>query len=1368
MPNWKKVIVSGSNAILNHITASGDISSSGTITAKTLATDQFVNHNNDPNTRLSFGSDTLTFTANTVNKFKFNNNELTFYDDVNVTGSISASDELYAGLTYESTGNGGIKALVYDTGSGRFYYTGSYGGGGSGGVGGVDHDIQFNNAGTIDGHRALTFYQNADGGTSGLEPRTVFRHGRDEPANANAGNKTGNNFSGSFVAEAGSPELMNARVPFGQGPIIFTGFGTKRSTNTALGNYGVDQASEYLRAPVGVTDYGLPTDGIEAYNMYGDVIPGEHTLSSMYGYMYSDGRTKLYAHGFVTIPSSPGIVVDENGFQVYPSASVAFDSAGSGSFITPLASASGRITLTENATNPERSILDIIGRGNIDIKTGDSGSEANILVINSDNKTVGVGPITDSFNDNNLKTSNYSLFISGGLKSSGGINTGIETDTFSVSGKSEQKTIYALSSSTATYGYGQNQDATSGFIVDSGYAYTHVTPQIQSTGIIYWAGVQGDDTSGNIKGYPDNYLTYLKSVYQSVRGGGSTPNDRTFVVDDSDLSISKDTGEGGKTGILFTSNPNIYFFNTDSSASISGSLLAESASAQIKFDTGSSALKFLAGSTKEDLKEVMFISKSGDNPKIGIGTTTPKATFDIKEVEDANTGTRFLLKSARTSIEGAQVGDSAGSINFAIDSASFNDIFTSGSVASIDSIVKSIEDTGDGVPNVAGNLIIKSSPEWVEVLKNVAEIGFHKRPHINPGEDSSAGIYISGALIVGGENSSQGDIKPLEIYGRSKTSVSTPTIQLAHEGNILTLHSSSFIVGSGSISLGETYSGTNQVEVLNLRGGNSIKFGHISGGGGNHGIEFYASNTQYAKLDTGGNFGIGTTQNTAPEKLTVEGNISASGDITVNNGSFLGNLTVDGNITANQYIVSSSVTYLTQSFSSGSTIFGDTLDDTHQFTGSILYTGSLDINGMTYPTTDGNDGQVLLTDGDGVLTFGDVKVYAQVKNISGVTLAKGTPVHATASASPPAGNISEVIAASASLASTMPATFILDEELANEAEGRAILSGFINGVDTSAFKEGDIVYVGPDGGYTTTKPTGTNLIQNLGIITKVDASNGAGYIYGSGRSNDVPNLLDNQIFFGSGSNQSQQIHISGALDATTINNITASGDISASGDLYSTHLFLPQGDTTTSGLIFGDPVGDNGYIYDDGGKLQIGYNDSDIISIHDTNEVLLVGGNTRITGNITASGNISSSGTITANGATFTGNLIVTGSQLITDDITSDGTIRARVKSFDIPHPTRKNKRLVYGALEGPEHGIYCRGESKELKVLLPPEWRAMVDKKGVSVQITPIGEWQPLYFKKLQNNWLYFGCGDDRENVHFYWEIKGERTDVPKLETVQ
>jgi len=52
-----------------------------------------------------------------------------------------------------------------------------------------------------------------------------------------------------------------------------------------------------------------------------------------------------------------------------------------------------------------------------------------------------------------------------------------------------------------------------------------------------------------------------------------------------------------------------------------------------------------------------------------------------------------------------------------------------------------------------------------------------------------------------------------------------------------------------------------------------------------------------------------------------------------------------GDIIAENYIVSSSVTHMTQSFSSGSTIFGDSIDDTHRVTGSMSVTGNLTVNG---------------------------------------------------------------------------------------------------------------------------------------------------------------------------------------------------------------------------------------------------------------------------------------------------------------------------------------------------------------------------------------------------------------------------------------
>jgi hypothetical protein len=76
-----------------------------------------------------------------------------------------------------------------------------------------------------------------------------------------------------------------------------------------------------------------------------------------------------------------------------------------------------------------------------------------------------------------------------------------------------------------------------------------------------------------------------------------------------------------------------------------------------------------------------------------------------------------------------------------------------------------------------------------------------------------------------------------------------------------------------------------------------------------------------------------TLNGTDTERLKIDSNglsiftgrISASGDIITT-----------GDVIAENYIVSSTVTQITTSFSSGSTIFGDSVDDTHQFTGSVL------------------------------------------------------------------------------------------------------------------------------------------------------------------------------------------------------------------------------------------------------------------------------------------------------------------------------------------------------------------------------------------------------------------------------------------------
>ena len=433
------------------------------------------------------------------------------------------------------------------------------------------------------------------------------------------------------------------------------------------------------------------------------------------------------------------------------------------------------------------------------------------------------------------------------------------------------------------------------------------------------------------------------------------------------------------------------------------------------------------------------------------------------------------------------------------------------------------------------------------------------------------------------------------------------------------------------------------------------------------------------------------------EALLLGGNTRITGHITASkNVNINGDLIVGGNITANQYIVSSSVTYMTQSFSSGSTIFGDTQDDTHQFTGSVDITGSLSIpgfvdvsaslaskgnvnttgtpsdnqiavftnsntiegssiftydgaqllaeggaifntanddqafqikgssddnllqvnpqsgdkvgigtatpsekltvegnisasgitttgyltaSGINYPIADGELGDVFTTDGLGNISIDKPRIYIQVKSKWPSTLSKGTPVYVSESV----GNLALVKPASASDASTMPAIGVLGSDFNFDDEGVAIVTGFINGVNTSQFNEGDVVYVGADGLYTNIKPTGSNLIQNLGIVEKVDETNGSGFVYGSGRANDVPNIpagyawvgnsdgvataVPTSSFAGVGDNlgnhiATQDLDMAGFNISASLN-ITASGNISASGYVSADHLILNPNTTTT-------------------------------------------------------------------------------------------------------------------------------------------------------------------------------------------------------------
>ena len=100
--------------------------------------------------------------------------------------------------------------------------------------------------------------------------------------------------------------------------------------------------------------------------------------------------------------------------------------------------------------------------------------------------------------------------------------------------------------------------------------------------------------------------------------------------------------------------------------------------------------------------------------------------------------------------------------------------------------------------------------------------------------------------------------------------------------------------------------------------------GHLTGS------NISASGTVYATQFSGD----GSTLTGVVSGAEISG--SWQGHLSSSKVTFGGDIRVAGEVVAERYVVSSSVTHLTQSFSSGSTIFGDTSDDTHVFVGNTI------------------------------------------------------------------------------------------------------------------------------------------------------------------------------------------------------------------------------------------------------------------------------------------------------------------------------------------------------------------------------------------------------------------------------------------------
>ena len=153
----------------------------------------------------------------------------------------------------------------------------------------------------------------------------------------------------------------------------------------------------------------------------------------------------------------------------------------------------------------------------------------------------------------------------------------------------------------------------------------------------------------------------------------------------------------------------------------------------------------------------------------------------------------------------------------------------------------------------------------------------------------------------------------------------------------------------------------------------------------------------------------------ALDSSQITGSLNISGSLNVNGNITGSNILTTGTITA-QTLVVQTITSSTD-FVTGSTRFGTLTSNTHQFTGSVLITGSLNslsitgsllgtasyanqaltasnavtassadsfnvrnsltASGLIYPPTDGTAGQFIITNGTGTLSFDDIHVLSE-------------------------------------------------------------------------------------------------------------------------------------------------------------------------------------------------------------------------------------------------------------------------------------------------------------------------------------------------------------------------------------------------------
>lgn len=195
---------------------------------------------------------------------------------------------------------------------------------------------------------------------------------------------------------------------------------------------------------------------------------------------------------------------------------------------------------------------------------------------------------------------------------------------------------------------------------------------------------------------------------------------------------------------------------------------------------------------------------------------------------------------------------------------------------------------------------------------------------------------------------------------------------------------------------------------------------------------------------------------------------------------------------------------------------------TSDFTGSAVFNNRVQVLGTDFNLNSasttlqfqgdaGTSQQVMVSNGPGVtpswvdpetLPAGNVEFEVNLTE----AVAIGDPLHIVSNTA----GVINVEKAQAGDVAKMPAAGIAKSAGGINDTISMIEVGTLEGNFLASGSTGDVLYVGPTGGLTTTRPTAvTDLVQNAGIITRQSGVNDRMQVTCIGRTNDTPNVISN-------------------------------------------------------------------------------------------------------------------------------------------------------------------------------------------------------------------------------------------------------------------